>query len=123
MAALNDLSIRFGSLQVPAQDHPLGLPPSYSMQSVMDQVPGATLTPDGYRDLWYPKGTFRSPTGSLHEALSYFLMLVPSTSRLALDALYKDLEDKAWENWSQIIGVSSKRPNAPAHMFSVPETA
>jgi len=104
MAALNDLTIRFGGLTVLAQDHPLGLPPSYSMQAIKDQVPTASLTPDGFRDLFYPAGAVRLPTGALMEALSYIKMIVPGLSWPAFWALYADLESKAWDNWSQITG-------------------
>lgn len=118
MAALNDLTIRIGGLTVLAQDHPLGLPPSYSMQAIKDQVPGATLSPDGYKALYYPAWATRHPTGSLFEVLSYVLQLVPEMSLQTLDALYEDLEGKAWENWSQITGLSSANRHIPPHAFS-----
>ena len=105
MAALNDLTIRFGGLTVLAQDHPLGLPPSYSMQSIKDQVPTSSLSPDGFRDLWYPAGSFRSPTGCLMEALTYINMIVPGASWSEFRALYEDLEGKAWENYTLITGI------------------
>lgn len=118
MAELYDLTIHVGALTVPVVLHPLGLPPGYSMQAVMDQVPGATLTPDGYRDLFYPTVAKRQPVGSLFEVLRYFLMLVPSTPLATLDALYEDLEGKAWKNWGQINGMSSADRPIPPHAFS-----
>lgn len=105
MAALNDLTIRFGGLTVPAQDHPLGLPPSYSMQAIKDQVPTASLTPNGFRDLFYPVEAVRLPTGILMEALSYIKMIVPGIPWPDFWAYYEDLEAKAWDNWSQITGI------------------
>ena len=118
MAELYDLTIHLGALTVPAVLHPLGLPPGYSMHTVMDQVPGATLTPDAYRDLFYPAGAARHSTGSLFEVLSYYLMLVPSTPLATLDALYEDLEGKAWKNWGQINGMSSADRLISPHAFS-----
>lgn len=119
MAVLHDLTLRLGTLTIPAELHPLGLPPVYSMQAVMDQVPGATFTPDDYRDLVYPAGVIRHPTSSLFEVLCYFLNLVPSTPLLTLDALYEDLEGKAWENWSQLTGLSSANRRIQPHAFSL----
>lgn len=105
MADLHDLTIKLGGLTALAQDYPFGLPPVYSMQAIQDQVPGATFSPDDYRDLFYPATAIRLPTGILKEALGYLQRLVPSVSWAERDALYADLEAKAWENWSQITGV------------------
>lgn len=120
MAERYDLTIHLGALTVLAQDHPLGLPPSYSMQAIKDQVPGATLTPAGYWALCLPSTTNAKslPAESLFVVLSYFLMLVPSTPLATLDALYEDLEGKAWKNWGQINGVSSADRPIPPHAFS-----
>ena len=104
MTALNDLTIRLGGLTVLAQDHPLGLPPSYSMQAIKDQVPGATLSPEGFRDLLYPVGTARNPTVSLMTALTYIRMIVPGIPWADFWNLYEDLEAKAWDNWTKITG-------------------
>lgn len=120
MAELYDLTIHLGALTVPAVLKPSGLPPSYSMQAVMDQVPGATLTPDGYWGLCLPGPTNAKslPTESLFVVLSYYLMLVPSTPLANLDALYEDLEGKAWKNWGQINGMGSADRPIPPHAFS-----
>lgn len=120
MAELYDLTIHLGAVTIPAKLHPLGLPPSYSMQAVMDQVPGATLTPDGYWALCLPStiNAKSLPTESLFVVLSYYLMLVPSTPLATLDALYEDLEGKAWKNWGQINGMSSADRLIPPHAFS-----
>lgn len=64
MSAPYDLTIHFGGLTVLAVYHPLGLPPVYSMQSIKDQVPGATMSPDNYRDQFYPHSAVRLPNGS-----------------------------------------------------------
>lgn len=105
MAGLNDLTIRFEGITVAAQAHPLGLPPSYSLQSIKDQVPTTSLTPDSFRDLFYPSGAIRLPTGGLMEALSYMKMIVPNLQWSSFWSLYGDLESKAWDNWSQITGL------------------
>lgn len=120
MAELYDLTIHLGALMVPAVLHPLGLPPSYSMQAVMDQITGATLTPAGYWGLCLPSmiNAKSLPAESLFVVLSYYLMLVPSTPLATLDALYEDLEGKAWKNWGKINGMSSADLPIPPHAFS-----
>jgi hypothetical protein len=74
------------------------------MQAIKDQVPGATLSPDGYKALLYPAEAVRLPTGNLMEALGYIMMIVPGLSWPTFWGLYADLESKAWDNWSQITG-------------------
>ncbi|MNU75469.1 hypothetical protein D3C71_650000 [compost metagenome] len=90
------------------------------MQAVMDQVPGATLTPDGYWSLCLPGPTnVKSlPSESLFVVLSYYLMLVPSTPLATLDAIHEDLEGKAWKNWGKINGMSSADRPIPPQAFS-----
>jgi hypothetical protein len=119
MAELYDLTIHLGALTLPAVLKLWGLPPGYSMQAAMDQVPGATLNPEGYWSLLtdtYAYDPLR--TESLFVVLSYYLMLVPSTPLETLDALYEDLEGKAWKNWGLFHGMSSADRPIPPHAFS-----
>lgn len=106
MSAPYDLTIHFGGLTVPAVYHPLGLPPVYSLQSIKDQVPGVTMSPDDFRDLFYPHSAVRRPAGCLMEALNYIRHLVPGLSWDDQRVLHDDLEAKAWENWSYATGLS-----------------
>ncbi|GLH35676.1 hypothetical protein BR1R5_50650 [Pseudomonas sp. BR1R-5] len=98
---MHDLTINFGGVTAPPIDSTFGLPPVYSLSAILDQVPGASLTPDAYKALYYPPKVVRSPTGSLIEALGYIKMLVPNSSYEVMDALYADLEAKTWENWAE----------------------
>lgn len=47
----HNLTIRLPGITLTPVNYSFGLPPGYSMQRVMEQVAGATFTPDAYRDL------------------------------------------------------------------------
>lgn len=111
----HDLTIRLPGITLTPVNYSFGLPPGYSMQRVMDQVAGATFTPDDYRDLYYPSNAVRLSTGTLFEVLSYVLWLIPEYSLETLDAVYRDLEVKAWENCSHTTGL----PVDPKRRISV----
>lgn len=98
---MHDLTINFGGVTAPPIASTFGLPPVYSLSAILDQVPGASLTPAAYKALYYPPNVDRPSTGSLIEALGYIKMLVPNSSYGVMDALYADLEAKTWENWDE----------------------
>lgn len=98
---MHDLTINFGGVIVPPIASDFGLPPVYSLSTILDQVPGASLTPDAYKALYYPANVERRPTGSLMEALVYIKMIVPNSSYQVMDELNADLEAKTWENWTE----------------------
>jgi hypothetical protein len=75
------------------------------MQAIKDQVPTASLTPNGFRDLFYPVEAVRLPTGVLMEALSYIKMIVPGISGPDFWAYHERLEAKAWENYTMVTGI------------------
>ncbi|MFZ4822079.1 hypothetical protein CQW32_22860 [Pseudomonas putida] len=99
---MHDLTINLGGIIASPIESDFGLPPVYSLSAIQAQVPGSSLTPDAYKSLYYPPSAYRSPTGSLTEALGYIKMLVPDVTTFeALEALSADLESKTWENWAE----------------------